>query len=314
MPSLSWSQWLVIGVISVLVLAQPSLASSLPQPSVDSISPELTLVELPQTLVVTNSETEPASRPFITAQAAIIVDSESGAILYAHNHQQPLAPASVTKLLTALVARDIFYLDQVLTVDQNLTVPGNSIKFRPGEKVSVRNLIKALLIQSGNDAAVILALNHPDGYEGFMAAMNEHARLLGLTNSHFINPSGLDAPDHYSSALDISILLSQALQDPFLRSALSQVAADIEDTSGLQARRLYNTNQLLWAGRALAGKTGTTEAAGQVLTTLVSINDQPVIITVLGSQDRYQDTLQLTSWLQSQYMWVELATTPLVHY
>lgn len=314
MPAFTWSQWLALLLVSVAILAQPSLASSPAiEPTSEPSTNELVLLELPAKLVVKIQDFDQLPAPFLTARAAVAIDLKTGAILFARDHQEELAPASVTKLLTALVARDVYFLDQVLVVDQNLFVPGNSIAFTAGEEVSVANLIKALLIQSGNDAAEILALNHPEGYQGFINQMNEHASALGLTNSHFLNPSGLDAPGHHSSALDISILFNQALRDPYLNLVLSQSVADIVDSSGLQARRLYNTNQLLWAGRALAGKTGTTQAAGEVLTTLIEVEGQKVIVTVFGSQDRYQDTLSLSSWLQSAYMWVELSTTPLVN-
>jgi serine-type D-Ala-D-Ala carboxypeptidase (penicillin-binding protein 5/6) len=219
----------------------------------------------------------------------------------------------VTKLMTALVARDSYYLDQVMQTTSPKPSAGTVISFSDTESQTVRSLLKAALIQSGNDAAEILAAHHPQGEAAFIQAMNDKAAQLGLTNTYFENPSGLDAPNQRISARDLSRLLWVALQDDFIRETLSEPSAQIFDLSGTVGRTLYNTNQLLWADYVLAGKTGTTEMAGQVLTSLVVVDGKEVIISVLGSEDRYVDTVSLYNWLTQTYVWVDPIQTNLLH-
>lgn len=253
-------------------------------------------------------------KPFLSAKAVIAIDVQSGAVLFEKAADEPQYPASVTKLMTALVARDIYFLDQVLQTSTPRASAGTVISFSQTESQTVRSLLKAALIQSGNDAAEILAAQHPQGEAAFIQAMNDKAAQLGLTNTYFENPSGLDAPNQRISARDLARLLWVSLQDDFIRETLSEPRAQIFDLSGTVGRTLYNTNQLLWAEYVLAGKTGTTTMAGQVLTSLVVVVDgKEVIISVLGSQDRYVDTVSLYNWLTQTYVWVDPIQTNLLH-
>jgi len=249
----------------------------------------------------------------LSAQAAIAIDVQTGAVLYQKNPDEPRAPASVTKLMTALTAREVYFLDQVLETNLSSSTFGTVIAFLSGETQSVRSLIKAALIQSGNDAAEVLAEHYPQGRTGFIEAMNERADKLGMTESHYMNPSGLDEEAHLMSARDVTTLFRAVLDDAFLRETLSSDQTEIIDSTGKVHRMLYNTNHLLWTDYVIAGKTGTTELAGQVLTTLVSIQGQEVIITVMGSEDRYTDTLRLIDAINSSYVWVARSDLDLLH-
>lgn len=254
------------------------------------------------------------SQPKITARAVFIKDLQSGTQLYSYNSDEPRHPASVTKLMTALVARESYYLDQVLETSLPHKALGTIISFFGGETQTVRSLLKATLIQSGNDAAEILAERHPEGYDVFIKKMNEKAREIGLHHSQLTNPSGLDDLAHLMSAQDITQVFEQVLTDVFLRETLSESRIDIFDSSGGIKRTLFSTNQLLPAEFVVAGKTGTTELAGQVLTSLVIVDGHEVIITVMGSQDRYADTISLYEWIQKTYNWVDASELNLVHY
>ena len=290
-------------------------ASELNEFDSDAKSTGLQLMNITGTVPVLKEELELSelAQPYLTARAAIILDVQSGAVLFEKSADEPLYPASVTKLMTALVARDSYYLDQVMQTTSPRPSTGTVISFSESESQTVRSLLKAALIQSGNDAAEILAAHHPQGEAAFIQAMNDKAAQLGLANTYFENPSGLDAPNQRISARDLSRLLWIALQDDFIRETLSEPSAQIFDLSGTVSRTLYNTNQLLWADYVLAGKTGTTEMAGQVLTSLVVVDGKEVIISVLGSEDRYVDTVSLYNWLTQTYVWVDPIQTNLLH-
>lgn len=283
--------------------------------STDQNQSGLQLLKITGTVPVLKEEIDESQLPqlFLTAKAAIAIDVQSGAVLFEKLADEPLYPASVTKLMTALVARDTYFLDQVLQTTTARESEGSVISFSEEESQTVRSLLKAALIQSGNDAAEILAAQHPQGEAAFIQAMNDRAGQLGLTNTFFENPSGLDSPNQRISARDLSRLLWVALQDDFIRETLSEPKAQIFDLSGTVGRTLYNTNQLLWTEYVLAGKTGTTSLAGQVLTSLVVIDGKEVIISVLGSTDRYVDTISLYNWLAQTYVWVDPIQTNLLH-
>jgi D-alanyl-D-alanine carboxypeptidase len=281
----------------------------------NSASPSLQLMTITGTVPVLRDtiDVNQLPKPDLSAKAAIAIDVQSGAVLFQKAADEPQYPASVTKLMTALVARDVYFLDQVLQTSTPRASAGSVISFSKTESQTVRSLLKAALIQSGNDAAEILAAQHPQGEAAFIQAMNDKAAELGLTNTYFENPSGLDAPNQRISARDLARLLWVSLQDDFIRETLSEPRAQIFDLSGTVGRTLYNTNQLLWAEYVLAGKTGTTAMAGQVLTSLVVVNGKEVIISVLGSQDRYVDTVSLYNWLTKTYVWVDPIQTNLLH-
>ena len=159
---------------------------------IDSI-PVLSDLETSSPESATIAATPKASDLSITAQAAYIADLDSGAVLYKKNEHIQLAPAATPKLITALVALDTYSLDDVLTVESETNTAGNVIGFFRGEQLTVRSLLMAMLISSGNDAAYVIANNHPDGFEAFIEAMNQKAAEIGMQSSHFENPAGFDA-------------------------------------------------------------------------------------------------------------------------
>lgn len=242
--------------------------------------------------------------PVINATAAYITDEATGAVLFSKNAETLYAPASTTKLMTALVARKIYKPGSIVTINFMGSVGGTVLGFRHKEQYTLDSLIEAALISSANDAAQALAAYHPNGVSAFVQEMNNMAVQLHLDNTHFTNPSGFDAKDHYSTARDLQILSREVLKDPVLRRITATKTAEIRDITGARRFSLKNTNQLLGVDPRVKGlKTGTTEEAGEVLVTLAQDSSKTLIIVVLGSNSRYADTQALMQWVDGNYSW-----------
>lgn len=243
----------------------------------------------------------------LSAQAVIAIDVPSGAILLEKNKDQKLAPASTTKLLTALVARKLYPLDEVILLKEKPLNIGHTIGFAQGEKFLVRDILTALLVNSGNDAAEILAQHHPRGREAFMKEMNQLSVGLHLKESYFINPSGLDAAAHYSSAWDLSLVAREVMKDEFLRSLVGTEYAEITNQAQTHRYPLRNTNLLLGTEPGVVGiKTGTTDLAKEALVTQVEKDDKQILLVVLGSDDRYLDSKAVIEWVFNHYQWQQI--------
>lgn len=245
----------------------------------------------------------------ISAQSFLVLDEASGSVLVEKNSQLQLLPASTTKLMTALVARETYYLTQVVTVREEAFSEGNVVGLQPGETISINQLLQALLIRSGNDAAFVLANNHPDGYQGFIDAMNQKAVQLGLDSASFRNASGLDDYEQAVTARDLSIIAREVARDPVLANIMKTDITEVTDTSGLLSREVGSTHQLLYTDpTVVGGKTGTTQGAGQVLVTFFERPDSQgqirrIQVVVMNSQDRYADTLRLIEFVMNKYQW-----------
>lgn len=245
----------------------------------------------------------------ISAESVFVTDETSGSILLEKSADIARPPASTTKLMTALVARDEYYLSQVLEVKEEAFTQGNTIGLIPGERISVAHLLEGLLIRSGNDAAFVLANNHPQGYQGFVNEMNQRASDLSMNSSSFSNPSGLDGFEQQMSARDLAILAREVVKDDHLRQTMATQSKVITDVSGELRHDLYSTHELLHLDpTVLGGKTGTTDGAGQVLVTRFNrFDDQgkprTIQIVIMNSQDRYADTRLLIDWVLDAYFW-----------
>lgn len=246
-----------------------------------------------------------ASDLLISAEAAYISDLESGAVLYRKNEFVQRSPASTTKLLTALVALEHFKLEDILTVSSEATTAGQVVGLFPGEQLYVKDLIQAMLISSGNDAAYVLANNYPGGNEAFVRRMNELAKEIGMQSSYFQNPAGFDHDTHYSTAYDLSVLAREAIKSPFIKETVATATTTIYNTSGMVPHVLRTTNQLLLENPFVVGiKTGTTEKAGQVLISQYQTNGSgDILVVMMGSKDRFSDTRSLADWVYGRYQW-----------
>lgn len=227
--------------------------------------------------------------PALSAPAALLADSATGQVLGATHAAQARAMASTTKIMTALLTLERADLSALATVSPAAAQVGEAtMGLTAGEVLTVEDLLWGLLLNSGNDAAVALAEHVAGSEPAFVALMNQRAAELGLVNTHFANPHGLDAPDHYSSAADLWRLAEQAMTFPIFRE---MVATPSYEAAG---HPLVNRNELLGLYPGADGiKTGTSEAAGQCLVASASQDGFRTVAVVLGSQDRYGDAAAL---------------------
>ena len=247
-----------------------------------------------------------AAQPRPAARAFLVENAATGEVLLARNAFTPGAIASITKLMTALVVVERARLDDVVVVAPGATaVPGSSIYLRPGERITVRDLLEAALIQSANDAAYALAFHVGAGsVEAFVRMMNAKADALGLRYTHFTRPDGLDARGHVSTARDVTTLAKVAMRNPVLRSIVDDETATI---SG--GRRLENWNDLLGDFPGVIGvKTGHTARAGWSQVAAARGRGYTIYATILGSptrERRNQDLKQLLAWGLTRYRVVD---------
>lgn len=242
--------------------------------------------------------------PVLEAASVLAIDFEAGDILYQKNAHHRLPPASTTKIMTALVANEFFKPDDVLTVFPKAVVGGSTMGLIAFEKISYRDLLYGMMLNSGNDASYTIALNYPGSMDNFMNKMNEKVSELGLVNTHFENPAGFDHPNHYSSAGDLAIIAKVAAQNPELSKIFSTKETVV--SSSLKAHKLKNLNKLLGEQGVLGIKTGFTEKSGENLVGLVEKDNHKVLTVILNSEDRFDETKKLIDWIYQNYKWVEV--------
>ncbi|PIZ46712.1 hypothetical protein COY29_06200 [Candidatus Woesebacteria bacterium CG_4_10_14_0_2_um_filter_39_14] len=250
----------------------------------------------------------------LTARSLVVVDRDSAALLVGRNENLRVLPASTVKVMTALVALDYYRLDNVLVVGK-MEKNGQGIDLIEGEKITVKNLLYGLLVSSANDAALVLAQNYPGGMVGFVKAMNQKAQALNLTHTYFANPTGLDSDPEgnlltdfsYTTALDLARLAATALKNQFLLEIFSTLSITITDVEGKISHQLDNINELLNFLPGMKGvKTGWTEEAGECLVGYTERDGHGIITVVLGSQDRFGETVKLTNWIFDNFRWLEI--------
>ena len=241
-----------------------------------------------------------AGPPRVTARAYLVENAATGAVLASSHARERVPIASITKLMTVLVALEHAKPDEVVTVSADAARTGEeSISLQAGERHTVRDLVKAALIQSANDAAVALG-DYVGGTQArFVALMNEKARELGLRDTHFANPDGLDAPGHYSSAYDVTRLARIAMRNPLIRATVREP----EDVAA--GRTLHTWNDLLSTFPGVFGvKTGHTGAAGWSEVAAARGPYATVYATLLGGatrSGRNADLAALLAWGLSRY-------------
>lgn len=244
--------------------------------------------------------------PLLSAQGVLAVDLDSGVVLYEKDADKPLLPASTTKIVTALTAIENYNLDQVITVEDP-SVVGQKMGLMTGEQITVRDLIKGMLIYSANDAAEVIARQFPGGREEFMKKMNEKAYDLAMYDSLFINPSGLEDVGHLSTARDLTRAALIAIRDPFIAEIVRTETTEVTSIDGKIVHRLSNTNELLGEVEGVLGvKTGWTENARENLVTFIERDNRRVVIALLGSQDRFGETKELIDWIFTNYEWEKI--------
>lgn len=239
--------------------------------------------------------------PALTAGAAVLMDSHTGDVLYSKNAAQMLAPASTTKIMTAILAIESGRLQENAVISQNAAQTGGStLQLKAGQTYSVEDLLTGLLMRSGNDCAVAIAETIAGSTEAFVAQMNSKAAQLGALDTHFKNPHGLPDPEHRSTAYDLAWITRYALRMPVFSTIVNtrKASIDFQDTRGQQHdRELENTNKLLWLLPEADGvKTGTTSEAGPCLVSSATKNGWQLIAVILNDKKRWQDSQSLLTW------------------
>lgn len=251
----------------------------------------------------------------IAAKASLLIDAESGQVLHAENIDEKLYPASITKLMTALIIAEENDLSEIVTVTEsaleNLSAAGSTVGLKKGEKISVDNLLICLLVASANEAANILAEFNAGSVDAFIEKMNQRAETLGLKNTHFANTHGLHDDEHYTCASDVAIIARTAMKNARLAEIVAMQKATIPATNLEDERLFFSTNSMLspykertYLYKYTTGiKTGHTTPAGLCLTASATKGDLSLIAVVLGAQygenkekGHFIETTKLFKW------------------
>lgn len=247
--------------------------------------------------------------PKLTAMSALLVDVRTGTVLYELNPTRRSYPASLTKLMTALLIVERGNLDELVTVPKEATLVGeSSAGLKEGELVTLRQLLYLALVRSANDACVAAAIRIAGSVEAFIKMMNERAVELGAQDTHFCNPHGLHHKDHYTTALDLLRITMAALSYEEIRKAVSTIVFEMSPTNKSQARVFKNRNRLLWEYEGADGvKTGYTIPAGRCLVATATRNDWQLMAIVLKSEDAFKDAKALLDFGFSTFMCLPIA-------
>lgn len=241
----------------------------------------------------------------ITARSFLVVDALTGTIAKRRNIHWRLAPASLTKIPAALVALKNYPLNQIITVEKEYTV-GKTMDLKEGEEISISRLLQGLLIHSANDAAYVLAGQNGKKQQEFVDQMNRLVKKYDLKETHFVNFDGEQDLGHLSSAFDLAQLTRLGLKNPVFKDLVQVTERTIYDQTGRIEHKLETTNDLLAEFENVKGvKTGWTPQAGECLISLVYLNDKPVLLVVLGSEDRFEDSRKLINWSEQSLYWLE---------
>ncbi len=245
------------------------------------------------------TEYTPDGIPKTSAASVIVVDANTGKILYEKNADQIRPPASTQKLLTALIVAESGFLDRPVTVQPTDTMADPvKLNIKAGDTYQRIDLLRALLVKSPNDVARCLARDNAGSIDAFAEVMNRHAQQLGAVHSHFVNPNGLPVPGQYSSARDLSLIARAAYANSTIRSIVCLPQLVFRYANG-RTRELENTNKLLRRLPYCNGmKTGYTDAAGKCLIASGSRAGREVIVVVLGDSSSrvWRDASALLSW------------------
>ena len=250
-------------------------------------------------LIYANNHTDISS----SSNGMVVIEGSTNTVLYEKNKDVRLPMASTTKIITAILAIEKTNdIDEKFIVSDNAVgIEGTSIYIKSGEKFSMKELLYGLILASGNDCAVAIA-ERLGGIEKFVEDMNNLSISLGLQNTHFDNPHGLDSNTHYTSAYDLAILTSYALKNETFREIISTKRMVLEPTDMYQARYLKNKDKLLFLDEnCIGGKTGFTDNAGRCLVNVHEENNMTIISVVLNCQPMFEECQRLTEKVLENY-------------
>ena len=238
-----------------------------------------------------------------SAKGMVVLEGNSNTILYGNNEHVQMPMASTTKIVTAILAiENCENLDEKFKISENaIGIEGTSIYIKSGEELSMRELLYGLILASGNDCAVAIA-EYFESEENFVNMMNEFANNLGLKNTHFDNPHGLDSDTHYTSAYDLAVMTSYALKNDTFREIVATERMVIPQNDIYQARYLKHKNKLLFTEENCIGvKTGFTDNAGRCLVNAHEENGMQIISVVLNCQPMFDECQRLTNLALENY-------------
>lgn len=240
------------------------------------------------------------SKPLkVSARNAIALDSENNTVLWSQNGYEIVPMASTTKILTAIIAINYGNLDENVTISKNAAaIRGSTVGYSAGEEIAMRELLFGLMFKSGNDAAIAIAESIGGSVESFANIMNDYAKSLGIINSHFESPHGLDGKKHYSSAYDLAILTAQGMKYEVFREIVGEKIITRDKYNF--TRDYQNINKILHIiPNANGVKTGYTGGAGKCLVSSVKHEDRNIIIVVLNCVDRWNQTERIFNYVKN---------------
>lgn len=250
-----------------------------------------------------------AEVPILNSRRCVIFDRTSKTVMYGKNEELRSAMASTTKIMTATIALENGNLQEEITIDRKAAGTGGSrLGLKRGDKITLNDLLYGLMLRSGNDAAVAIAEHIGGSVEGFAELMNQKATELGLKDTHFVTPHGLDSSEHYTTALELAKLTDYALKN----EKFAKIVATKSTTISINGnpRQLSNTNELLGVLNGVIGvKTGFTNGAGRCLVTETKRGDMDIIVVVLGAdtkKDRTKDSIKLIEYAFSNFTKVNI--------
>ncbi|RKQ37703.1 D-alanyl-D-alanine carboxypeptidase family protein [Oceanobacillus halophilus] len=244
--------------------------------------------------------TKGQAAPGVSANNAVLIEKSTGRVLFEKNAHNQQSIASITKIMTAIIAIESGKMDEKATVSRNaIYTEGSSIYLEQGEKMTIRDLVYGLMLRSGNDAAVAIAEHVGGSVEGFAFLMNEKANWLGMNNTHFDNPHGLDSDSHYSSAYDMAMLMRYAMENAEFREITAAKSYKSED----RTYSWQNKNKLLtqFYEYCIGGKTGYTKATGRTLVSAASKDGMELIAVTLDAPSDWKDHMGMFDWAFDNY-------------
>ncbi len=244
----------------------------------------------------------------VSAQAAVLVCVNSGEVLYSKNQHKKLSMASTTKIMTSLLALEHPFPDAEITVTEKMVnVEGTSMGLLAGDSVSLRELVYGMLIQSGNDAANAVACVLGGDSDSFSKLMNKRAKEIGMNNTNFVTPSGLDDENHYSTAYDMALLAAECIKNPEFAHMCSQKRVSLTYGNPPYLRTLKNHNRLLWLYEDSIGiKTGFTKKSGRCLVSAAERDGITLVAVTLKAPDDWNDHIAMFEYGFSKCKGVEL--------
>jgi D-alanyl-D-alanine carboxypeptidase (penicillin-binding protein 5/6) len=300
----------LLGSSAFLLLMLPGetikKADSFPKPEILGAKTTDTPAPAPITKLKSSPEISATIElPVLTAKSSLAFDVQSGAVLYSDNHDEKLPIASLTKLMTAVVAVGKLDYDSTATITKDdVRVIGTNMGLLPEEKIKVIDLLKGLLISSSNDAAKALARTSAGSEQNFVALMNQKAKALDMYSTHFSNSTGLDSFDNYSTAHDLTRIVSEFIKNPVLNEIAETKEAEVKSIDGKISHKLITTNKLLLEDPTVIGlKTGFTALAKGNLIIRAKENRGEIVTIILNSDDRETDTKKLMEWILAVYKW-----------